>query len=181
MGNQTKNMVLSALFIALSVVLTRLLSQQILIAGVPASRLSAGFVPIILAGMICGPAWGLLVGALADVVGFFMFPSGMYFPLLTITSALVGFLPGLITRVGAKLPEWLKTFLCVFASQVICSMLLQTYFLSVSFGKAFEVLFAPRAIASLVMLPVYFLLVHGVLLALRRARLIPARLGIKPV
>ncbi len=177
MKNQTKNMVLSALFIALSVVLTRLLSQQILIAGVPASRLSAGFVPIILAGMICGPMWGLLVGVIADVVGFAMFPSGMYFPLLTVTSALVGFLPGLIVRFGVKLPEWLKTLLSVFTAQILCSMLLQTYFLAISFGKAFEVMFLPRAIVALIMLPVYFLLVHGVLIALRRARLIPSKLG----
>ncbi len=180
MNNQTKNMVLSALFIALSVVLTRLLSQQLFIAGVPASRLSAGFVPLILVGMICGPVWGLLAGALADIVGFFAFPSGMYYPLLTVTSALVGFLPGLIVRIGVKLPEWLKTLLCVFTSQILCSMLLQTFFLSVSFGKAFEVLLAPRAIVALVMLPVYFLLVQSVLMALHRGRLIPSRLGSRP-
>lgn len=175
--NLTKNMVLSGLLIALSVVLTRLLSQTINIASVQAIRLSVGSVPIILAGMIAGPAWGLLVGVLADVLGFVMFPSGTFFPLLTVTSAMVGFLPGLIVRLAVKLPEWLKTLLCVFTSQVLCSMLLQTFFLAISFGKAFELLFVPRTIGALIMLPVYYLLVHGAILGLKRARLIPQRLG----
>ena len=175
----TKNLIISGLLIALSILLTRIFSQQVPIAGVPASRLSAGSVPIILAGIVAGPVYGMAVGALADAVGFVMFPSGIYFPPITLTSAMVGLIPGLIVRYSGKMADWLKTLISIAAVQVVCSMLLQTWFLSILMGKGFEVLFLPRAVVALVMIPIFYLLIYPVLLGLKRARLVPQRLSTK--
>ena len=52
----------------------------------------------IMAGLLLGPVWGMLVGALADGVGFLVAPMGAYIPGLTLTSALIGLIPGLIRK-----------------------------------------------------------------------------------
>ena len=85
----TRDLVLASLFIALSIVFARLFSIRIS----EGLRLSFGQTPIILAGILLGPVWGLIVGALADVVGFAVAPMGAYIPGLTLTSALVGLIP----------------------------------------------------------------------------------------
>jgi riboflavin transporter len=167
------NIVVSGLLISMSIVLTRMFAANFMIVGVQASRLSIGFLPIILAGMICGPWWGLAVGALADALGFLIFPSGVYFPLITLTSALVGLLPALIVRITGRMRDWLKALICVAAVQIICSMLLQTLWLAILFGKAFELLFVPRAIVALATIPIYYILVFSIMAGLKKAGLVP--------
>jgi riboflavin transporter len=173
MKKNTYNIVVSGLLIAISIVLTRIFSANLLIADVPASRLSIGFLPIIISGMISGPIWGFAVGGLADLLGFLVFPSGTYFPLITLTSALAGLLPALIMLFLGKLRDWLKALICVSSVQIICSMLLQTYWLTLLYGKAFGILFFPRAIVALVTIPIYYLLVFSVMAGLKRAKLLP--------
>jgi riboflavin transporter len=179
MKKTTYSIVVSGLLIALSVVLTRVFTVDLIIAGVPASRLAIGYVPIVLSGIILGPGWGTVVGAAADVLGFFIFPKGTYFPLITLTSALAGLIPGLIVLLTKKRSLLLQVVLCVSATQVICSMLLQTYFLTLLYGKAFAVLIGPRAIVALIAIPVYCLIVYPILIGLKRARLLPAQPGSK--
>ena len=174
--NPTYYLVASGLLIGLSVVLTRVFSVNLLIAGVPASRLSIGYVPIMLAGILLGPAWGFGVGVLADVVGFLLFPSGTFFPPITLTSGLVGVLPWLLLRMTDKWPQWLKVLAAVALTQMLCSVCLQTYWLSLLMGKGYFALLLPRAVVTLVTIPVYYVLIQSVLGSLKKARLLPARL-----
>jgi ECF transporter S component (folate family) len=174
LNSKTYKLVSCGLLIALSVILTRVFSANFLIVGVPAGRLATGFVPIMLAGLLLGPYYGLGAGALADIIGYLIFPSGVYFPLITLTSALVGLLPALISRWMPNLREWQKTLLAVAVTQIVCSMFLQTFFLSMLYGKAFTALLYPRIVVTLITIPVYFAMVHAILSALRRANLMPA-------
>jgi ECF transporter S component (folate family) len=169
---KTKEIVLAGLFIAISVLLTRVFSANLYIAGVNSARLAVGFVPIMLAGILLGPALGMCVGALADVLGFLLFPTGMYFPLVTLTSAIVGLLPWAVYRLAAKCSDWLKTLLAVSITQVVCSMFMQTLWLSIMFGKSYEILFWPRAIIALIMIPVFFVIIQSVLAGLKKAKVI---------
>jgi ECF transporter S component (folate family) len=84
-------MAYSAVLMALSVVLTRFASFYI--PGATWFRLGFGSIPIIVASIICGPFWGGLVGAGADLIGANLFPSGAYFYGYTIDAALQGILP----------------------------------------------------------------------------------------
>jgi riboflavin transporter len=178
MKRTTYNIVISGLFVALSIVLTRLFSANLMIANVPASRLSIGLLPIILSSIISGPGWGMAVGALADTLGFLLFPSGVYYPPITLTSILVGLLPWLVYRITGKSSEWLKVLLSVAAVQILCSMFLQTYWISRLYGKVFLVLFYPRAIVSLITIPIYYIFVYSILKGLKRARLLPSQPGV---
>ena len=165
---------MAALLIALSVVLTRVFSASLMIAGVPAARLSIGFLPIILAGIALGPYFGMAVGAAADVLGYFLFPSGVYFPPITLTSALVGLLAYLIYRATTHSREWLRLLSCVAVTQIVCSMLLQTLWVSILYGKGYMLLFPARAITTLVTIPLYYFIIHAIVAALKGAKLIKA-------
>jgi ECF transporter S component (folate family) len=99
---KTDTMVKVGLMIALSVVLKLVLEVYVPLAGLPALRINFTSVPIILSGIICGPLAGLLTGALSDLICFVVKPGGVYFPGFTLTSALVGFIPGLIYKYMKK-------------------------------------------------------------------------------
>lgn len=81
---------------ALSIVLTRFASFYITITGFPSQRFGFGSIPIVLASILCGPILGTIVGAGADLIGAWAFPSGPYFYGYTISSAIMGLVPWLI-------------------------------------------------------------------------------------
>ena len=88
----TKTLVMAALLIALQIVFTRIISIE---AGVV--RISLGFFPVAVAGMIFGPVGGGIVGALADIIGMLLFSRGnIYFFPFTISEFLYGFGFGII-------------------------------------------------------------------------------------
>lgn len=78
------------LLLAAQIILSRFLS-----ISTPISKISFGFVPIFLAGMLYGPFWGAAVGAASDFLGAQLFPIGAYFPGYTLTAGLVGAVYGL--------------------------------------------------------------------------------------
>ena len=59
----SRYLALSAVMAALSVVLTRFASVRVAIAGVEGVRLGLGALPNMLAGVIIGPLYGALSGA----------------------------------------------------------------------------------------------------------------------
>jgi len=90
-NQQIRRLTLSAILIALSVVLTRFGSFYI--PGASFIRIGFGSIPIIISSLVVGPVWGALVGAGADLIGALAFPVGPYFFGYTIDAALQGALP----------------------------------------------------------------------------------------
>lgn len=84
---------LSGVLMALSILLSRFVSFYLPLGGFPTMKIGFGTIPIILASLICGPFWGVAVGAGADYIGATLFPIGPYFYGYTIDSALVGLIP----------------------------------------------------------------------------------------
>lgn len=74
-----------AMLSAMQVVLSRFLSIQTSVV-----KIGFGFVPVMFAGALYGVGGGALAGALSDVIGALLFPSGSYFPGYTLTAALSG-------------------------------------------------------------------------------------------
>lgn len=127
----TRNLVLAGLLIALSIVFSRLFSIRVS----EGLRLSFGQTPIIISGLLLGPIWGLCVGALADVTGYIINPMGAYLPGLTLCSAMVGLVPGLIKTKVIKN----KTNLAIMISAAIVCLIINglfaTYFLSLAYSS----------------------------------------------
>lgn len=164
---KTKKLVISGILVALSIVLTRLLS----INPEPYIRISFGFVPIILSGIILGPVFGFAVGAVADLLGCILFGFPPYLP-ITLTSALVGLMAYLIYRLMRNSNEWAKVLVTVIIIQIVCSILLQTYWLSTLGVGPFITLLPWRAIVAVGSIPVYAILIFAILSGLRKANLV---------
>ncbi|MEZ4358466.1 MAG: folate family ECF transporter S component [Eubacteriales bacterium] len=173
MNKKVYKVVAAGLLIALSIVLTRVFSTYLMIAGIPGARLAIGFVPIILASIALGPYFGMVTGALADVLGYVIFPSGAYFPPITITSMLVGIIPFLIVKVIKTKKVWAKVLVAVATTQILCSMFLQTLWIALLYDLSYGDLFFPRAVVTLITIPVYSLLIYYISIALKKANLMP--------
>lgn len=163
-------MTLCASLIVLSVVLTRFLSFVLPFSGV--FRYSLGWIPIYLAGFILGPVWGAACGALSDGVGYLINPlGGAYFPGFTLSSAIAGFLPGLLFMLLKKhVPEpsarhsargyslLALIYLILLPSEIITSVLLKSLWFDLYFGWPFAQALPVNAIGGGVMLAINGLL-----------------------
>lgn len=121
--SNTRRMVSCALLIALSMVLKLIFEVYIPLGGFPSLRINLTSIPIMLSGILFGPAAGFSVGAISDLLCFVIKPSGPYFPGFTLASALTGMIPGLMWRLIKKRPfahlEWFN-LVCVSVSMAIC-------------------------------------------------------------
>ncbi len=157
----TRRLAVMAMLLALSVIATRLLSIQ-----TPLIRIGFGGVPIMLAGLIFGPLAGFVVGVLADLVGFFGFPAGFgYFPGFTLSSGLVGTIAPLVLGERRLTSAFWRLLVAVALSQVITSLILGTYWVTLISGKTAFALLPLRVVSQVVTIPTYAVL----LAALRKA------------
>ena len=142
---------------ALEIVLSRFLSLN-------AWNLKIGFsfVPVAAAGMLFGPLSAGVVAALGDLLGAVLFPIGPYFPGFTLTAFLTGLCFGLFLR---KTRGPLNVLGAVAVNQLLLSLLLNTFWISVLYGSPYGALLATRAVQCAILGPVQFL----VLLLLGRA------------
>lgn len=161
MNIPTRKMVYLSFMIALSIILTRIFSIRIAIAGVEGIRIGFGGLPIIFAGIVFGPLAGGLVGAVADIIGYFINPIGAYMPHFTLTSFLTGFIPGMIMfYLFRQKKTFLTIILAIATGQIISSIILVPVFLESLFGIPLKVTIIPRVIGQAIHIPVYAYLVN---------------------
>ena len=137
-----------AVLVAMQVICTRFLSIRL---G-DTLRLSLGFVPTATAGMLFGPLPAALVGGLGDVVGFFLFPSGTYFPGFTLTAAVGGLIYGFLLY--KKEDSLVRILLCKLLIDVVCNVLLNTLWLDLLYGKGFLAILPARLLKNALQYPV---------------------------
>ena len=96
--SQVQKITLSALLLALTIILTRITPFQS-IPVIPWVRVSLGPALIIFASIYLGPLYGAIVGAGSDILGILIVPSSLGYainPLFTLVYGLLGILPWLI-------------------------------------------------------------------------------------
>ncbi len=155
-----KSLVTASLLIALSVILSRFLSIQL---G-QTVRIGFGKLPIILAGVFLGPWWGLAVGGLSDLLGFFVNPmGGMFLPGITLSAALSGFLPGLWVHVILKNRKLPTIALSAIVNGIFVDLMLTTLWLTLAFGQhTYTALIGLRLVNVLVMIVINTTLVYAI-------------------
>ncbi len=141
--HDTARIVTLALLIALQVVLSRFLSINLQFL-----KIGFSFIPLMFAGYLYGASGGVVVAAASDLIGSLLFPSGPFFPGFTATAALAGFVYGLVLNGRCTT---LKITIGVLSEQVICSLLLNTWWLSILYHSPFTVLLTTRVWQVLVM------------------------------
>ena len=103
MNNKSRRLAYSALFLALALVLP-FLTGQIPTIG---KALSPMHIPVMLCGFICGPLWGVAVGAVAPLLRSVLFGMPAMFPgavAMTLELATYGALSGWLYRLLPRKP-----------------------------------------------------------------------------
>lgn len=152
-----------AMLIAVSIIFTRTMAVMLPIAGAMTLRLSFGEIPIILAGILFGPLAGFLTGVAADLLGYMINTFGAaYIPGLTLGAGLTGMLPGLLLRnVGKELTFW-RVLGAIALTEVLVSICLNTFWLSLAFGVPMVALLPARILARVLLIFIYTLVIHTV-------------------
>ena len=148
----TETMVMTSFMIALSVVLSKLVSINISFL-----RIGFGFLPIAVLAILYGPAVAAVGYGLADLAGAFLFPTGAFFPGFTVSAVLTGLIFGFVLY-GREI----TITRALIASALVClgvNLLLNTWWLTFIIGKGFKVLLASRAVKEVVAIPVMALLI----------------------
>lgn len=145
-----KKLVFASLLVAFSVILTRFLYFPIvIIPGIPIIPYFGYFV-IMFAGFLLGPAYGAAVGGIADILGYFINPQGGGFnPAFTLTSILVGLIPGLFYKKAKN--NYFIFILAIILTAIIESVsttLWITLFHYVNLD--FRIIFIPRLISDII-------------------------------
>jgi len=100
-----QKMTLASMLVALGVIMASpAFSFVIPLFGVPAVRIDLIAIPIIIAGILLGPVFGLGIGILTDVLGYLLFTHafGPYHVGFTINLALTGLISGAIFTLFTK-------------------------------------------------------------------------------
>lgn len=173
----TRTLVFSALLTALAVILK--------IFGIPVT-LFGGFIKdinlspsvIMYSGMMFGPVIGGIVGALTDILVFLIRPMGGYFPIFTITNALIGIIPGLffLKKHPAKYPMIL---LATAVTMTVCSFIINTLALiGLGFLPAQIAWF--RAASTFLFIPIHAVIIYLLVKATSRLFVQPVSPGLAP-
>ncbi|MBQ8302485.1 MAG: folate family ECF transporter S component [Clostridia bacterium] len=136
-----------AFLVALSIILGKYLA----IRGGDIMRFSLENMPIIFAGMTFGPIAGLLVGAIADIIGCIMVGYTIN-PLVTVGAAAIGFISGIIPALlkGKKLDSRFTTAITVILSHLVGSVVIKTLGLAAYYDMPLGILLLWRILNYLI-------------------------------
>ncbi len=91
------------------------------------NKIGFTYVPVFLTGIFFGPVAGFGVGALGDALGWLINQSaGVYNPLFTLSTALMGVIAGLVWRIP-KLNKIIKLIIALVLAYILCSCGLNTF------------------------------------------------------
>lgn len=143
-------------------VLSILLALEVIIARFGTIRpsesikLSLDFVPVVIAAVLFGTVPAVVMSILADILGAFLFPVGPFFPGFTVTAALTGVIYGLILHKRQSFP---RVICAVVLQQLLCSLLLNTFWLHLLYGLPYLPTLTARLIQCGIMTAVQLALI----------------------
>ncbi len=151
-----RKIIISALLLAAAIVINRFLS-------INTSILSIGFtfVPLMLAGIILGWKYSLVIAGLADLIGALLFPFGSFFIGYTISAVLTGLVYGLLLYQKGSFKVDKKFMIrLLIAILIVCIFInggLNTLWLLLTSKKATIAILPTRLLKQLIMIPIMFI------------------------
>ncbi len=164
--SKTKKIILSALLLAMTIVLARFLSinTQLLVIGF-------SFVPMALSAIWLGPKYSAIICGLADLIGALLFPFGTYFVGFTISAICKGLIYGLVLyKRGEELTGKELIIRLIIACVLVIlfvNILMDAIWLVVMYNKAFIAVLSARVIPQLIMIPIQIITIFVLIKALR--------------
>lgn len=137
------SLALMGVFVALSIVFTRLLVLPI---GT-SLRFTLGNIPILLSGVWFGPLAGAVIGFASDFLGTVLFPiQGAYMPIFAISPILMGVMPWFFKKMLLQKISWPRVGIMTLVCYIVSNMFWTTFCITViNGGGAFWELFIIRA------------------------------------
>lgn len=163
-------LVVCGLLTALGVILGGLLSIPAVPFGSYSLKIGFGVLPVILSGVLFGPAYGGIVGALTDLIQALLFPKGAYMPWFTVVGTFFGLVPGLFFMKKQK-PTFVRLLAAVAAGQLFGSVFLNTLLLVELYGSPWQLIWV-RLANQAVMIPLYAALLYAVCKLLARHKVL---------
>ena len=160
-NQRLKTLVFCAVLVAVQVVLSRFLS-----VNAWNTKIGFGFVPVVLAAALFGVRSGALVGAMGDFLGAILFPIGPYFPGFTITLGVTGVVFG----VALQKPTMLRIVLAALFDQLVLSLVLNSYWISVLYGSPYWGVLTSRIFQCAITLPMEIVVTAALVKMLPRLR-----------
>ena len=161
-------LVIIALMIAMEIVLTRWVGIMII---PPFARISLGFLPIAMVGIKYGPLYAGAAAAMADLIGFWLFPPAFpYFPGFTFTAFLAGIVYGIFLH--KKSEKMLNIVIAAAIVTIFIQGVLDTIWLIIMFGEGFIGIMPARLVRTAIMLPVQIVTIKLVAERAKAAKLI---------
>ncbi|MBQ9964032.1 MAG: folate family ECF transporter S component [Clostridia bacterium] len=158
-------LVVCGMMIAVDVVLARLASLN-----TTTERLGLSLFAVAIVAYLYGPIAAMVVHGLSDLIGAILFPNGPVFLGFTLTAALIGLIYGLCFHKSVNV--W-RIVIAVVCTQVLCTLCLNTLWLSMLYNKGFLVFLPGRLIQSAITAPVQLVGLPFLFRALER--------GVKPL
>lgn len=154
--NRTRVIVFAGLLIAMYIVLNYWLSIPL----TPSIIVKFGFLPLSFMSMLIGPFLSGAAAAIGDIIGATSFPQGPFFFGFTVSAFVTGVIYGLFLYKKPK--TLLRILLAVLCVTILVDFGLNTYWLTLLYGKGFFVLLSGRVVKSLIMLPVQVTIIYTV-------------------
>ena len=164
----TKMLAICGILTAMTVVLAEFIGINL-----PMIQISFNFIPIVFAAMYLGPIPCCIIAALADFIGALLF-QGSVNPFITIISALMGLSYGIFLYGGSPVNKGLKAlllkvfhnsknsekfaaviiaFIAVLVDIIAFTLILTPITLHLYYKLSYAVIYAPRVLKALIMLP----------------------------
>lgn len=154
MKTNVKKIAVIGMLLAIQVVIGRYASISL-----PIVKLGFAFLPLSVTAILCGPLWGGVAGVMGDFLIACLGPYG-YFPPMATTAFLSGCLYGVFLHHRPLTTP--RVIACVVAESLLCSILLQTFWLTLLTGKAYLILLPTRLIQNAITAPVQVLCIRAV-------------------
>lgn len=101
-------------------------------------RISFENLPILMAGIFFGPIVGMVVGAVADIVGCVLVGYNII-PIITIGAVLIGGISGILFKILKVIPKKpISLYLSVLIAHIIGSMIVKSIGLALYYGTPFQ-------------------------------------------
>ena len=160
--SRTRTITTAGLLLAIQMVL----SSYGVIEVTDSLKISLAHLAIAPTAILFGPMVAGLQGALSDILGFMLKPTGPYFPGFTLTAALLGVIYGLLLYKTKR-----TTWQIIAARVIVCLFVnigLNTVFLTMLYGPSRLATLPLRAFKNIVQLPIDCLLLGAVSRAVKR-------------
>lgn len=99
------NLVLSAIFIMITLICKRFFTIMIPLFGLESLKIGIEYIPLMLAGYFLSPSYAFVIGLCCDLIGLILVPTGFPFFGFTLVMILVSVIPSLVKTLLKEVSE----------------------------------------------------------------------------